>query len=71
MMEDDKPLKLLKCRVIRADGSEQSLAWNVDDYEHDAVRGYLHLHHSRGEVIHYFAPGDTVQMLEQYGGEDD
>lgn len=64
----DKPMK---CRLIRANGEEMPLAWNVNDYEHHASDGFLHLWHEKGEVIHQFAPGDTVVMLEQFCGQRD
>lgn len=67
-MRNDKPLK---CRLTRAYGEPMALAWNVSDYEMDNEAGILHLYHERGEVIHRFAPGDTVTMLEQYNPESD
>ena len=67
-MQNEKPMK---CRLIRADQSEMSLAWNVSDYEFGEANGYIHLWHEKGEVIHRFAPGDTVVMIEQFGGQRD
>lgn len=65
-MPNDKPLK---CRLIR-DNRETPLAWNVSDYEFSEDTGFLLLKHERGEVIHKFAPGDTIVMLEQFGGSN-
>lgn len=63
--------KPLKARVIRKDGTDQSLAWNISDFEFDPANKMIHMFHDKGEVIHHFAPGDTVQMLEQFTGSEE
>lgn len=63
--------KLLKTRLIRHNGIQEVLAWNVTDYEFDIPNKIIHIYHEKGEVIYHLVPGDMIQMLEQLRDVED
>lgn len=63
--------KLYKARLMRENGEDMDLAWNIHDIEYDKYQAVYVIHHAKGRVMHRLKEGDTIVCIEQRDREVD
>jgi len=62
--------KLYKARLMRENGEDMDLAWNIHDVAFHEEQSLFRIEHAKGRVFHRLKEGDTIIMLEQYSNND-